>query len=147
MASLVIFDLDGTLADSFPWFTRHVNTVAEKFGFRPVEDFEALRHADFRQIFHQLEVSRVKLPIIARHMRRLKSRHLDEISLFPGVEPMLRTMSEAGLRLAWVSSDSGRTTRRAKRAAAVDESRMAIMVATTISTGQSTGRRTFTAER
>ena len=106
MASLVIFDLDGTLADSFPWFRRHANDVADKFGFRRVEDFEALRHADFRQIFHQLEVSRIKLPVIARHMRQLKTRHLDEIALFPGVEPMLRSLSEAGLRLALVSSDS-----------------------------------------
>jgi phosphoglycolate phosphatase len=33
---LVIFDLDGTLADSFPWFLRNVNGVAEKFSFRRI---------------------------------------------------------------------------------------------------------------
>ncbi len=30
---LVIFDLDGTLADSFPWFLRNVNSIAERFSF------------------------------------------------------------------------------------------------------------------
>ena len=27
--SLVIFDLDGTLVDSFPWFLRNINDTAE----------------------------------------------------------------------------------------------------------------------
>lgn len=30
---LVIFDFDGTLADSFPWLTGVVDRVAEKFQF------------------------------------------------------------------------------------------------------------------
>jgi phosphoglycolate phosphatase len=30
---LVIFDLDGTLADSLPWFLRNVNSIAERFSF------------------------------------------------------------------------------------------------------------------
>jgi len=34
--SLVIFDLDGTLVDSFPWFLRTINDVADYFGFRRV---------------------------------------------------------------------------------------------------------------
>ncbi|MBB4197769.1 HAD family hydrolase [Rhodoblastus sphagnicola] len=110
--SLVIFDLDGTLADSFPWFTRHVNAAAEKFGFRRVENFEALRHADFRETFDRLEVPRWKWPAIARHMRQVKTLHLHEIALFAGVEPMLRALSGAGVRLALVSSDSEANARR-----------------------------------
>ena len=48
--SLAIFDLDGTLADSFPWFLRNVNDVADRFGFRRIEenDVEELRHAGSR---------------------------------------------------------------------------------------------------
>ena len=73
--SLVIFDLDGTLADSLPWFHRHVNDVADRFGFRHVTDdnVDALRHAGTRDILRQLEVPLWKLPRIARHMRRLKA--------------------------------------------------------------------------
>jgi phosphoglycolate phosphatase-like HAD superfamily hydrolase len=50
--SLVIFDLDGTLVDSLPWFLRNVNDVADRFGFRRVADgdVEALRHASTRDI-------------------------------------------------------------------------------------------------
>src|ERR1700744_5134091 len=73
--SLAIFDLDGTLAHSFPWFLRNVNEVADRFRFRRVVEgeVEMLRHASTRDILAHLEVPRWKLPLIARHMRRLKT--------------------------------------------------------------------------
>jgi len=72
--SLAIFDLDGTLVDSFPWFLRTINDVADRFGFRSVrdEDVEGLRHASTRDILSRLEVPLWKLPAIARYARRLK---------------------------------------------------------------------------
>src|SRR3954464_14974214 len=106
--SLAIFDLDGTLADSFPWFLRTINDVADRFGFRRVadEDVEGLRHASSREILSRLEVPLWKLPAIARHARRLKAEAAAEISLLAGVETMLRTLAEGGVQLAMVTSDS-----------------------------------------
>jgi phosphoglycolate phosphatase len=106
--SLAIFDLDGTLADSFPWFLRTINDVADRFGFRRVaeEDVEELRHASTREILSRLEVPLWKLPAIARHARRLKAEAAAEISLFAGVEAMLETLSRSGVQLALVTSDS-----------------------------------------
>ncbi|WP_315836203.1 HAD hydrolase-like protein [Bradyrhizobium prioriisuperbiae] len=112
--SLVIFDLDGTLADSFPWFLTVVNGVARDYEFRPIrdEDIEPLRRARSRDILRHLEVPRWKLPAIARHLRALKREQIDTISLFPGVPAMLRTLRDARLTLALVSSDSEDNARR-----------------------------------
>jgi phosphoglycolate phosphatase len=112
--SLIIFDLDGTLADSFPWFRRHVNDVADRFKFRRVteDDIETLRYSGSREILAHLEVPRWKLPWIARHMRRLKAEQIAEIALFEGAETMLRSLAASGLRLALVSSDSEANARR-----------------------------------
>ncbi|QIO33872.1 HAD-IA family hydrolase [Bradyrhizobium sp. 1(2017)] len=106
--SLAIFDLDGTLADSFPWFLRTINDVADRFNFRRVapEDIEELRHASSREILSRLEVPLWKLPAIARHARRLKAEAAAEIPLFAGVEAMLRTLAANGMQLALVTSDS-----------------------------------------
>lgn len=106
--SLAIFDLDGTLVDSFPWFLRTINDVADRFGFRRVkeEDIEGLRHASTREILARLEVPVWKLPGIARHARRLKAEAAAETPMFDGVEAMLRTLAESGVQLALVSSDS-----------------------------------------
>ena len=118
--ALVIFDLDGTLADSFPWFLRVINDIADRFGFRRVaaEDIEGLRHASTREILSQLEVPLWKLPAIARHARRLKAEAASEISLFAGVEAMLRTLTENGVQLALVTSDNEANAREKLGAAA-----------------------------
>lgn len=106
--TLAIFDFDGTLADSFPWFLRTINYVADRFGFRRVadEDVEGLRHASTQEILSRLEVPLWKLPAIARHARRLKAEATREIPLFAGVEAMLRMLAENGVQLALVTSDS-----------------------------------------
>src|SRR5690606_35184763 len=92
--SLAIFDLDGTLVDSFPWFLRHANDVADRFGFRRIspDDIDRLRRAGTREILAHFDVPLWKLPMIARHMRRLKSQHAGELALFPGVSEMLHAL-------------------------------------------------------
>lgn len=110
---LVIFDLDGTLADSFPWFLANVNSVADKFGFRRVGDdeIESLRHAGPRELLAHLNVPRWKLPRISRHMRQLKAQHVG-IRLFPGVDDMLQALAAKGVAMAMVSSDHETNVRR-----------------------------------
>ena len=71
--SLAIFDLDGTLVDSFPWFRRTINDVADRFGFRRVaeDELETIRAASTREILAHLQLPLWKVPAVARHMRRL----------------------------------------------------------------------------
>jgi phosphoglycolate phosphatase len=111
---LAIFDLDGTLADSFPWFLTHLGSTAERYRFRAPaqQEHEALRHLGPRELLQSLEVPLWKLPLIARHMRRLKSADLAQIPLFDGVPEMLQTLAAGGLRLAMVSSDHEANVRR-----------------------------------
>jgi phosphoglycolate phosphatase len=111
---LVIFDFDGTLADTFPWFSRVLNGVADRFGFKRIEDGEGetLRGLSAQEIIAHLGVPRWKLPLIARHMRKLAAEHRDEIRLFAGVDRMLQGLAERGIWLAVVSSNSEANVRR-----------------------------------
>ena len=112
---LAIFDLDGTLSDSLPWFRRVVNSLADKHRFRRIEDgdVEMLRGKSSREIIAWLEVPFWRMPLIAADMRRLKSQNVDDIPLFDGVGPMLQELSQAGVIMAMVSSDSESNVRRA----------------------------------
>jgi phosphoglycolate phosphatase len=114
---LAIFDLDGTLADSLPWLRRVVNSLADKHRFRRIEDadFEMLRGKSSREIIGHLKVPMWRMPLIARDVRRLKSQSLAAIPLFPGVELMLQELSQQGIIMAMVSSDSESNVRSALR--------------------------------
>ena len=112
---LAIFDLDGTLSDSLPWFRGVVNSFADKHRFRRIEDddHEMLRGKTSREIIAYLEVPFWRMPVIAADMRRLKSLNIDSIPLFTGVGSMLQELSQAGVVIAMVSSDSESNVRRA----------------------------------
>jgi phosphoglycolate phosphatase len=111
--SLAIFDLDGTLADSLPWFRQVLNDVARKFDFRPLtpDQIEQMRRSGSRDILRMLDVPLWKVPRIATHMRAMKRDALRDIPLFAGVPDMLRTLTQDGIRLALVSSDNEANTR------------------------------------
>ncbi|KAA2234831.1 HAD hydrolase-like protein [Salinarimonas soli] len=111
---LVIFDFDGTLADSAAWFHGVINGVALRYGFRTVsdEDIPRLRRQDNRAIIRHLGVPAWKLPFVANHMRGLAARDADRIRLFEGAEALLRGLKERGLVVAVVSSNREDSIRR-----------------------------------
>jgi phosphoglycolate phosphatase len=111
---LAIFDFDGTLADSADWFTANLNDVADRFGFRRVDDEEikALRRLPNREIIRRLEFPMWKLPGIARHMRGMVARDAASIQLFDGVGAMLSDLRDAGILRAIVSSNAEDNVRR-----------------------------------
>ncbi|MET3891707.1 phosphoglycolate phosphatase [Bosea sp. OAE506] len=112
---LIIFDFDGTLADTFPWFTAVLNDVAQRYRFRRIEahEVDSLRGYSARQLLDHLGIKPWKLPFIARHMRRLATDDGEPAPIFPRIEPMLRQLGAAGFVLAIVSSNTERNIRRA----------------------------------
>jgi phosphoglycolate phosphatase len=111
---LAIFDFDGTLADSLPWFRSVFNSVATRYGFRALDDaeFEELRGMGNREIIRRVGVPLWKIPMIAAHMKRLMAEDIDGIALFDGAAEMLRDLKSSGMRLAVVSSNSEKNIRR-----------------------------------
>jgi phosphoglycolate phosphatase len=111
---LAIFDFDGTLADSVPWFLHAVNQAADRYRFRRIEEAEAemLRGQEARRIIQHLDLPVWKLPLVARFMRQQMARQIASISLFAGVDSVLEQLSHAGVKLAIVSTNSEANIRR-----------------------------------
>lgn len=105
---LIVFDFDGTLADSFPWFAAELNAVARDWGFRQITDEDAarLRRLSAEAIFRELQVPRWKMPWIARDLRRRMRRDIDRIALFEGVAPLLSRLAASDRRVAIMSSNA-----------------------------------------
>ncbi|GIV96333.1 MAG: phosphoglycolate phosphatase [Herpetosiphonaceae bacterium] len=105
---LVMFDFDGTLADSLPWFMSKLNILAGQYQFRTVQpaEMEALRGYDAKQIMKRLGIPFWKIPMIATHVRALLAQDIHQISLFQGVEQLLHRLVKEGVQLALVTSNS-----------------------------------------
>lgn len=105
---LLIFDFDGTLADTFPWFTSVINQVADKYKFRKVSetDEEFLRGLGAREIFKVLGIPLWKAPMIANYASALLSKDIREISLFDGIGGLLKSLSTKKVTIAILSTNS-----------------------------------------
>lgn len=105
---LVMFDSDGTLADTLPWCRTVFNELAERHGFRRVEEHEYEKYRDLagRELLRELGMPLWKLPVVVRDMRAMMKKHVHELSLFPGISEMLHTLSRSGVLIGIVSSNS-----------------------------------------
>ena len=111
---LIIFDLDGTLADSFPFFISVHNRLASRHRFRRIEpsEVEALRGHSARELMRHVGLPRWKLPWVARSFIRLMHEEGGHVALFDGVDEVLRELEASGVALALVSSNSAGNCRR-----------------------------------
>jgi hypothetical protein len=99
---LAIFDFDGTLADSLPWFRASFQDMITRFDLAPVRDdeVEGLRGLSAREIMARLNVSMWQLPAIVSDMRKRKLAAADETSLFSGIPAMLSDLQCLGIKTA-----------------------------------------------
>lgn len=111
---LALFDFDGVLADSAPWFVAQLPDLARRHRFRAPEaaEIEQLRRLPARQVVKALNVSPLRLPGIARDLRHRMASEADQIHLFEGIRPMLQRLHDRGTRVAIVSSNAEANVRK-----------------------------------
>ena len=105
---LAIFDFDGTLADSFPFFVRVINQLAEQHGFKKV-DLDLVptyRQCSARQLMELVGMPAWKLPFVVKSFTSLMRQNAASISLFEDVDNLLRYLADRAVTLAIVSSNS-----------------------------------------
>jgi phosphoglycolate phosphatase len=105
---LAIFDFDGTLADSFPFFVRVINQLAEQHGFKKV-DLDLVptyRQYGAKQLMEQVGMPAWKLPFVVKSFIALMRQNAASISLFEQVDDLLLYLADRAVTLAIVSSNS-----------------------------------------
>jgi phosphoglycolate phosphatase len=104
---LVIFDFDGTLADTLPYLISVINRLAGRYRFPRIDpaQMDALRGLDARQIIKHYRLPAWKIAIAGFDYRRMMKRDLHMIPLFPGVGRLLQHLSDQGVQQAMVSSN------------------------------------------
>lgn len=105
---LIIFDFDGTLANSLPFFASVYNDLAQRHRFKTLEwhDIESLRYASPKQAMQYIGLPMWKLPFVSRDFIARMQRQTHQITLFEQVRESLNYLAAMGIHLAIVSSNS-----------------------------------------
>ena len=105
---LVVFDFDGTVADSFAESLAAYNRVAPRLRLRCVAPAEVpeLRRLGAGQLLGALGIPMWKLPRLMIAVRADLMDHFDCVAPVPGIGPALRELAKTPLRLAIVTSNS-----------------------------------------
>ncbi|MEA2104135.1 MAG: HAD hydrolase-like protein [Candidatus Cloacimonadota bacterium] len=111
---LIIFDFDGTLADTFTWFANAVDKVSDKYNFKKVDksNHEIFRNFDAKKLIKFLNVPLWKIPFISKYMRKMMSKDVKNLSLFQGVDLLLKKLSDNAVTIAVVSTNSENNVRK-----------------------------------
>ena len=119
MAS-VIFDFDGTLADSFPLI---LEAAQERRGGRQLSDQRVaeLRQLPLPQALRALGLQAWRIPFVLLSVRRAMYARRREVPLFPGVPAAIRSLHAAGHHLFILSSNRPMTIQAFLHAHQLDE--------------------------
>jgi phosphoglycolate phosphatase len=113
---LLVWDFDGTIADSLPSAVRIFNRLAPEMGFKRLEDVEAARAMPTRELMRRHGVSLWRLPRLVRRYQAAVAEEADRMTLVPGVADLLAAVSATGVRQGILSSNHEDNIRRALRA-------------------------------
>ncbi|MDB5312695.1 MAG: ppaX 2 [Gemmataceae bacterium] len=119
---LIVWDFDGTLADSLAASVAVFNRLAPELGFRPVEDVPAARGLGTRQFLRQHGISLWRLPRLVRRFHAAAADEADKLVLFAGLADVFAGLRARGVRLGILSSNREDNIRRCLRANGAEES-------------------------
>jgi len=106
--SILIFDFDGTIADSF-FIAKDVYRKLAK-GRRPTDEaeIETLRSLTARQVIKRTGATWWQLPYIAYYTRKQMKARLGEVQSFKGMAEVLAQLHKQGNKMYIASSNSTR---------------------------------------
>jgi len=92
----IIFDFDGTIADTLGETRIIFNELADDFGVRQVEEHEVeeLRHLSLKQILSTLEIPKRRVPSIIARGTGMMRKNIDRLQLIEGIKDSLIELRE-----------------------------------------------------
>lgn len=111
--NVILFDFDGTIANSLEIGFQITNRLAREFGYRQInlEEFKQLQNLSSREIVKQLKISIFKIPFLARRFNVEFGRNIEQLMLIPGIKETLLELKQRGNRLAIISTNSEKNIR------------------------------------
>ncbi len=94
----ILFDFDGTLAETMMLIYTVFNRLSSVYGYRylPEEEIELVRHLTIHEFIEHVGISRWKIPIVAIHARHLMHQDIHEVHPPKGLADVLTRIHDSG---------------------------------------------------
>lgn len=104
---LVIFDFDGTIADSFDICFDGVNEIFEERGWKKVPKIEKekARELSAKDVLKYFKVSNYQIAFIARKLFRIIERDFHKVKIFPGLKKILKNLRKQDFKVIILTSN------------------------------------------
>ena len=108
MTKVIIFDFDGTLADTIDILLSITNRLSAEFGFKSAtkEELAQLSNLNSWQILQYSGISIFKFPLLIRRLKAELHSEVPHIQLFPGIKEVLLELKRRGFQLGIITSNS-----------------------------------------
>ena len=105
---VIIFDFDGTIADTVEALVSIANSLAVEFSFAPItpEEFLLLKNLTSREIFKYSGIPLFKIPFLLKKVKRELKNKIPELKPIEGIPEALLELKENGSRLGIITSNS-----------------------------------------
>lgn len=107
VANVLIFDFDGTLADSRKTLFHIANQLAEEFGYDRVTEDEIMRLSNLssRDILKQSDIPPHKIPFFLKRVKKELNEQISHLQPFQGIAEALNNLKKQGYLLGIITSN------------------------------------------
>ncbi|MEG3941397.1 MULTISPECIES: HAD-IA family hydrolase [unclassified Microcoleus] len=108
MTKVIIFDFDGTLADTIDILLSITNRLSAEFGFKSAtkEELAQLSNLNSWEILRYSGISLFKFPMLIRKLRSELRSEISDVQLFPGIKEVLLELKKRDFQLGIITSNS-----------------------------------------
>jgi len=105
---VIIFDFDGTIADTVDSLVTIANRLAREFGYIPInsQELALLRNLTAREIIKYSGVSLFKIPFLVKKVKGELKHNIHELHLINGIKAALVELHDQGYHLGIITSNS-----------------------------------------
>lgn len=105
---VIVFDFDGTLADTLDAIVNITNRLATTYGYKVIqpEELAQLRNMSSRDIVKQSNISLFKLPFLLRRIKAELQNDIKSIKPISGIQEALIRLKSEGMLLGIITSNS-----------------------------------------
>ena len=106
-ARVVLFDFDGTIADTYQALAKITNELSTEFGYKALDQEELLllKNLSSREIVKRTEISIFKIPFLVRRVRAELSKEIAELPPIEDMTQILFELKNRGYILGIVTSN------------------------------------------